>query len=467
MWKLFKLVRSRRRRRSNKIERASRARRFTSLPLSVSVHACSICGLQMLNEDKEASLCLAKEEGINIRMRGAQRRVLLDVLMMCWGMGTWLGVNGIYVQLPLLVERLPEGWALPSSMVLAVQLANVGLLVYGFLQRLRPNSLDSYYIYGLLTLGTLALVLNAFLYDQTSVIGASERSMAFLTLTFFAALVGCTSSVLFYPYLRHFRDVYLATYFVGEGLSGFIPSILALIQGIGGEPECLPVQNSTLIVPHYPPSRFDSTAFLLMLGALSAVSLVSFITINKYKGFNSERVTMAAAAKDEEATTEWPELLAPQWVIVLALMAVLNALHNGVLPSIQSYSCMPYGTQAYHLAVTLSAMANPAACLAGVWLRPIAIKALVAMLSMTSVPLLYILATALLSPAPPLYSSVLGEALVVSYPFNLNIHIPINCLWVADLYEYDANNYNGGITFFYLNNLSAHINQNSLSVSSR
>lgn len=347
-------------------------------------------------------------------MWGAQRRVTLDVLMACWGLGTWLAVNGLYVQLPLLVERLPEGWALPSSMVLAIQLANVGILVYALLKRLLPRSSDAACIYGLLSVGTLALVLNAFLYERTSVIGGTERSVAYLSLTFFAALVGCTSSVLFYPYLRHFRDVYLATYLVGEGLSGFVPSLLALAQGVGGEPECLPSHDNSTLWPHYPPPRFDSTVFLLLLGCLSATSLVSFILISTLRAFDSERVAPAAAAKDEEATTTRASLLSPRWLGVLVLMAVLNALMNGVLPSIQSYSCMPYGTQAYHLAVTLGAMANPAACLAGVWLKPLGARVLAALLGLTTVPLGYILATALLSPAPPLVGATSGVLLVVA-----------------------------------------------------
>lgn len=347
-------------------------------------------------------------------MWGAERRITLDVLMTCWGIGTWLGVNGLYVQLPLLVERLPEGWALPASMALAVQLANVGMLVYAIMRRLMPKASDAPYIYGLLVIGTLALVLNAFLYEKTSVISGSERSVAFLALTFFAALVGCTSSVLFYPYLRHFRDIYLATYLVGEGLSGFIPSILALVQGIGGEPECLPSEGNSTLVAHYPPPRFDSMIFLLLLGGLSAASLVSFVTVNNYQGFDSEKVSLSASATSEDVVVERASLVSSRWILVLGLMGLLNALSNGVLPSIQSYSCMPYGARAYHLAVTLGAMANPSACLAGVWLRPVPARVLAAMLSVTVLPFAYILTTALLSPAPPLMDTGGGEALVVS-----------------------------------------------------
>nr|XP_037870566.1 solute carrier family 52, riboflavin transporter, member 3-B isoform X2 [Bombyx mori] len=366
-----------------------------------------------LNEDKEISPCLVKEEGFNVRMWGAQRRVTLDVLLICWGIGTWLGVNGLYVQLPLLVERLPEGWALPSSLVLAVQLANIGPILYGLLGRLRPHASDSPYIYGLLIVGTLSLIINAFVYDMTTVIGGADRSLPFLALVFGAALVGCTSSVLFYPYLRHFRDIYLATYLVGEGLSGFLPSILSLIQGVGGEPECLPSEDSTQLVPHYPPPLFSTTVFLVILGAMSAMSLISFFIINNYRVFDSEKVTQTVETKDENIVEERESLVAPKWVGVLVFMVLLNAVNNGLMPSIQSYSCMPYGTRAYHLAVTLGAMANPVACLAGVWLRPVGARVLAGMLLAALVPFVYMTVTALMSPAPPLQYDVIGEVLIV------------------------------------------------------
>ncbi|XP_048480644.1 solute carrier family 52, riboflavin transporter, member 3 isoform X1 [Plutella xylostella] len=362
-----------------------------------------------LNEEKERAPCIAPRAA----MWGSGRLVRLDVLMACWGLGTWLGVNGLYVQLPLLVERLPEGWALPASMALAVQLANAGLLIYALLKRLLPRASDAPFIYALLLIGTAALTLNSFLYTETVTVAGTERSVAFLSLTFCAALVGCTSSVLFYPYLRHFRDVYLATYLAGEGLSGFVPSLVALVQGVGGEPACVPSADNSTLVAVYPPPLFDSTVFLLILGGLSAVSLVSFSLVDNCKAFESERVATSAAAKDEEASAvvSWR---APGWAVAMTAMLCLNALSNGVLPSVQSYSCMPYGAGAYHLAVTLGAMANPAACLAGVWLRPLPARLLGALLAAAAPPLAYILVTAAMSPAPPLIGQTIGSILVVT-----------------------------------------------------
>ena len=57
-----------------------------------------------------------------------------------------------------------------------------------------------------------------------------------------------------------------------------------------------------------------------------------------------------------------PRLLSTHGAFLLGLLAVTNALTNGVLPAVQSYSCLPYGRLAYHLAVVLGSAANPLAC---------------------------------------------------------------------------------------------------------
>jgi riboflavin transporter 2 len=60
------------------------------------------------------------------------RKIIVDILALFFGIGAWVGVNGIYVQLPLLVNSAPEGWNLPAYMVMIVQFANLGPILYTF-----------------------------------------------------------------------------------------------------------------------------------------------------------------------------------------------------------------------------------------------------------------------------------------------------------------------------------------------
>lgn len=84
------------------------------------------------------------------------------------------------------------------------------------------------------------------------------------------------------------------------------------------------------------------------------------------------------------------------------------------IPGIQSYSCLPYGNTAYHLAVTLSSMANPIACFVAFYVSSSVVKrTLPLIVSLGSVCAAYIIATAVLSPEPPLQDSTAGKVLIV------------------------------------------------------
>lgn len=56
----------------------------------------------------------------------AKREFIVDLLAVGFGIGAWISVNGLWVELPLLVAALPEGWALPSYMSIVIQIANIG-----------------------------------------------------------------------------------------------------------------------------------------------------------------------------------------------------------------------------------------------------------------------------------------------------------------------------------------------------
>ncbi|CAF4745442.1 unnamed protein product, partial [Rotaria socialis] len=45
-------------------------------------------------------------------------------LFVILALSTWLDLNGVWVELPLIVNEVPEGWALPSLLSFAVALSN-------------------------------------------------------------------------------------------------------------------------------------------------------------------------------------------------------------------------------------------------------------------------------------------------------------------------------------------------------
>ncbi|XP_049831290.1 solute carrier family 52, riboflavin transporter, member 3-A-like [Schistocerca gregaria] len=374
--------------------------------------------------------------------RLSNRQILVHILATLFGIGTWLPVNGMYVQLPLLVQTQPEGWDLPSYITIIIQIANIGPILYGLSQTFLPGKLrDSFIIYGVLIMGAIALLLMALLYRETTYFGAEEHSTSLFVLTFFCALVGCTSLVLFMPFMRNYKETYLISYFVGEGLSGFLPSVLALIQGVGGNPSCVnqtvvndsnPDDSYTILVSDTPSPNFSTTVFILIMFVILIISTVSFALLNNLESCKAERVKSQMVQYKKGGgvvnTTEdnTPEESSEQsdvertlplsrctYIYLMVLVSTAAAFGYGVLPSIQSYSCLPYGNVAYHLVVTLSAMAKPLACFIQFFHPRTSVTALSGIAVISGIFAVYIIVLALMSPTPPLVGYTIGQFLVV------------------------------------------------------
>lgn len=99
--------------------------------------------------------------------------------------------------------------------------------------------------------------------------------------------------------------------------------------------------------------------------------------------------------------------------LLLALQCFVCFLSNGALPSIQSYSCLPYGNTVYHMAVTLNAMANPMMAFLAFFLPCTRQNVVAALTVIGSLLAAFIIATALYSPDMIHNTVEVGGTLVV------------------------------------------------------
>ena len=60
----------------------------------------------------------------------SERVILVDILAALFGISSWVEVNGVWVETPILVQKLPEQWKIASYIVVITQLANIGPIVY-------------------------------------------------------------------------------------------------------------------------------------------------------------------------------------------------------------------------------------------------------------------------------------------------------------------------------------------------
>ncbi|KAL5283314.1 SLC52A3 family protein [Megaselia abdita] len=360
-----------------------------------------------------------------------ERSITVDFLSILFGIAAWIGINSLFIELPLLVEKAPEGWNLPSYLTIMVQLANVGPLFYTLAQKYLKRKLDdAHIIYVVLAIGTVSSILVAFLYDKTAYIGGEEHSVALFVLVFFLAVNCCTSSVLFMPYMGRFKEIYLISYLTGEGLSGLVPSVVALIQGVGGKTECVPleIENGTsILTPYTSPPLFGSQAFFIFVFVVMFCSSVAFALLDKLdfckKQYAKGKVDFGndySYDQEKEGSETFVQISRKQYAFLLILIGVLSFLANGMFNSILSYSCLPYGSQAYHLSATLSVIANPVACFLAVFLPHTSLKSILTLSGVIAVLTTYCFVTAGMSPNPPLVGTAAGGVLIIIFWTILN-----------------------------------------------
>ena len=289
-----------------------------------------------------------------------------SVVKVCWityalvclfGIGSWVAVNGIWVELPNLINETPEGWRLASYLTVICQIANVGPIAYILLRkRFRGKDFERNVIYFLLVIGIISCLMLFQLWKKTTVIFGHNYSTALMVLTFFLALVDCTSSVTFLPYMVTLPSQYMSSLYIGETLSGFVPSLFALAQGVNvydSSPNLTSVDyhnvtrvvflNSNKVVHA---ARFSQGVFFLLLSVMLLICLASFFTLNKFPAVLKQH-SFAALEDDFRCLKSGKFSLA----VLLTILAWLNLLQNGVVSSISSYALQPYGSMTYHLGI--------------------------------------------------------------------------------------------------------------------
>lgn len=389
---------------------------------------------------------------------------LVYILVILFGISSWIAVNGVWVELPLLVEKLPEGWNLPSYISVIVGIANIGPAAYTVGHLLAPKIVNEKPVVCiLLAIGTASCILMQIFWNRTTLIGGEEHGTAFIILQFFISLVDTTSSVVYLPFMMLFNPQYLTALYIGESLSGLLPALVALGQGVGNV-NC--VNETTIndteingtwynetnyeIVPVYSPPNFSVDIFFIFLIAMMVTSAIAFLLLNflpqcksehlKYETLkdpdqnssehenenvftNGKKVARASQSSSEFLNPEFENLQARQetaqlafktYVYLLVLIALISMLTNGVVSSIQTYSTLPYGNNALHWTVISSSVANPIVCCIAFFFSTRSIAGISIMTFLGTCLCGFQVWLASVSPHPPLQYEDSGVVIVVS-----------------------------------------------------
>lgn len=414
---------------------------------------------------------------------------LVGLIVCFFGTGSWVTINGLFVELPILVQHSPEGWNLPSYLIVIIQLGNIGPLLYTIGNKFAPSIVkETVVTHVIIIIAAISCLLLGLIWKDTTIIGGNHHSTALLSLVFFLALMSCTSSVTFIPFMGHFKPGYIVAFFVGQGLSGLLPSMVALIQGVGassikcpstvGKPiaegsnstfasnsSVTAVRNSNSTQPlsrKMDQPLFSADLFFFFIFGIIVLCEVCFILLNYHPKAKSAQVLqkqgdktrrqvkdeqkslenyrmcsepnelqeleLAAVDKDSQSslvsdtvytetvedTNNSPTLSMRLMLVVLLIQVYLNAVFNGVIPSVLSYACLPYGEKTYHLALTLSAIANPVASFLFYIVVLNSVKLMVFWTVVYSILCSYVVVIGAESPCPILHDNASGSFLIVS-----------------------------------------------------
>ncbi len=115
---------------------------------------------------------------------------------------------------------------------MASNIANIGPLIIALIRLIigKSASYEVPSICAIFGVGIFVPIILSFTWSKQIFIFGKTRSVHLLILGFFLALVNCTSSVTYLPFVNRFDKKWLNIYFGGESLSSLIPAMLGLIQ---------------------------------------------------------------------------------------------------------------------------------------------------------------------------------------------------------------------------------------------
>ncbi len=395
-------------------------------------------------------------------------------LVIVFNLASWIDIGAISVELPLLVNRLPESWELPSYFATVVQGSKVSVVVFLILEHIYKDKIPEVgLIFLIISVGAGAIFCLGFVWQYTVSVGGVERSIPLLTLAGILGLVDTLSNVVFLPYMAHYKTQYMSAFFFGKGLTQIIPSLISMIQGIGEHPKCINhtkiIPNAfndtsmtnasyTMIIPVYPEPKFSIGVFFIIISAIMVLSAVSFALLhylphckrarvkeptNSSKQPISENVPLKEKYKsprDTEQTPDYEEVTnntnlvsehaqhvplektptkaangakAHDYAFVCLITGWVTALMFGFSFALLPFAALPYGNRAYSLAERLGKLSFALGALLTIFYSPRSYVLAGVMTLLATLCTVYLMFLASLSPFPPLATNAIGEILVV------------------------------------------------------
>lgn len=349
--------------------------------------------------------------------------VIEGILIAVFALSSWINVNGIWVEVPIFIQNLPEGWSLPSYLSILIQASNIFPFVYGLYAKSTSKS-DQIPHSRLIFLVLLVTFLSCFTLIWTWEKTVGNKSLSLFIICFFMSGASCISQVLYLPFMANYNPNFMPAFYIGEGLSGLLPSMLSLVQGVGEKSGCINTTetvNKTIWKPIYKRAKFSVEVFFGVQTILIGISILSFCILSYRLKIRRQHLQNDLSSEEQNLLDKEPEIREPEQPrkIYFGILFLIGFFSNGLLTATQSYSSLPYGDTVYSLANRLSILINPLSCFALFCVR-LPLSAIYGALFLAGGCTTYQLVLAFYSPNPPI-TGIIGSILVVSNFFQTKI----------------------------------------------
>lgn len=349
----------------------------------------------------------------------------LHFFVLCFAATSYLGIAAVMVELPLIIGTSPEGLSLATWCTLAVQVANLFAVAYFTLNKyvdLRDSPVNILCLVGGLA-GSWAMANH---YNLVTPLWNTPTSAVVIGSVFIFGIIGTMSSLSSLPYVGRFSEIYMKTYMVGEGLSLLLPGAIALVQGLCGTADCKSAHHnqttSVDLTTAAAPARFSIETYFYVVFALFFLGMISFMLLS---GLPNYRTEIAAVKIGNCNYYQYScehnfdsGILNSEGIYLLALLTVMFVLSNGILPSVQPFSSVPYGNYVFHLIAALSTFTSPLTYLISYYVKIYSTKSISRLAVVVLLLDAYAIGVAVVQK-PPFLGTHLGKMLIVSIILNI------------------------------------------------
>ncbi|CAF4041745.1 unnamed protein product, partial [Adineta steineri] len=190
---------------------------------------------------------------------------------------------GIPIELPALINQLPEGWSLPAIFNLVSQGAAISLIIIFLLRHLtKSKSYETITIKIILLISIITFIILGLVWHKTIIISNKSHSIYFLFFSFIIYVCKYSGSLLFLPYLDRYKTIMMRAYFLGDGISSGTLAILGFVQD-SEKTQCIPIltfANQTIFIEQTSSLGFSVETYFFLLSFILFCSLISFLILS-------------------------------------------------------------------------------------------------------------------------------------------------------------------------------------------